>query len=523
MLALEPEPHRLLTGAELDDALTVVADFIDLKSPYWGGHSRRCAKLAEDAAGVLGLADDGGDDAPAGGARARLRHHGRPELDLGQAGPAHAVGVRPGRASPDADRADAAPLTGACRPEPGRLRAPREMRRRRGTTSGCRLQHDHLGACVLAATEVYVGLTAERADRPPFSPDDAAADLRRLESAGVLEPRASRAVLVAAGHGEPTRANGQAAAEPGRAHAPRGRGAPARGEGPHDARDRRPPLHLTQDRRPPHPAHLRQDRRLDAGRGGSLGDAAHRGFLTKAAEPPCRWPSSAPAKVCSGTAHTSPSAGYRVDRTRRRSWPWSARAGCSWYRSSSSRSRSSGLQPGIRSEWSSRRGRVPGRCWSGGSRPHRDGIRVRVRDREYDITVRTGVEQVVRGGSSDGGDREVRHPCRLALSARATGKADRPVRGGVGADTRGQAPEDRERDLRAARPPRPELVRPSPTKMQSSPRGGRSRIPDVIEARQRVVYRHRARGLEPWCSFGSQRCRWSSLTRPDRSDMVALP
>src|SRR5689334_8024409 len=57
VLALEPEPHRLLSGAELDHALAVVADFIDLKSPYWGGHSRRCAKLAEDAAGVLGLAD----------------------------------------------------------------------------------------------------------------------------------------------------------------------------------------------------------------------------------------------------------------------------------------------------------------------------------------------------------------------------------------------------------------------------------------------------------------------------------
>jgi DNA-binding CsgD family transcriptional regulator len=68
---------------------------------------------------------------------------------------------------------------------------------------------------VLAATEIYVGLTTERADRPPFSPEDAAAELRRLESDGVLEPRASRAVLVAAGHGEPRRPRGQAAAEPG--------------------------------------------------------------------------------------------------------------------------------------------------------------------------------------------------------------------------------------------------------------------------------------------------------------------
>ena len=59
------------------------------------------------------------------------------------------------------------------------------------------------GACVLAATEVYVGLSAARADRPAYSPRDAAAELRQLESRGVLEPRACRAVLVAAGHGEP--------------------------------------------------------------------------------------------------------------------------------------------------------------------------------------------------------------------------------------------------------------------------------------------------------------------------------
>jgi DNA-binding CsgD family transcriptional regulator len=56
---------------------------------------------------------------------------------------------------------------------------------------------------VLAATEVYIGMTTERADRRRFSDEDAAAELRRLESEGVLEPSATRAVLVAAGHGEP--------------------------------------------------------------------------------------------------------------------------------------------------------------------------------------------------------------------------------------------------------------------------------------------------------------------------------
>ena len=68
---------------------------------------------------------------------------------------------------------------------------------------------------MLAATEVYVGLTAERADRPPYQPSDAAAELRRLDSDGVLEPRASRAVLVAAGHGEPQTSSGKRQRNPG--------------------------------------------------------------------------------------------------------------------------------------------------------------------------------------------------------------------------------------------------------------------------------------------------------------------
>ena len=64
-------------------------------------------------------AGGGGRRAAPGGARARLRRHRGLELDLGQAGPAHADGVRPRRAPPDADRADAPPLTGARRPQPG--------------------------------------------------------------------------------------------------------------------------------------------------------------------------------------------------------------------------------------------------------------------------------------------------------------------------------------------------------------------------------------------------------------------
>ena len=68
---------------------------------------------------------------------------------------------------------------------------------------------------IVKTTEVYAGLTTERADRLPFSPDAAAAELRELEAQGVLEPRASRAVLVAAGHGEPRAPAGKRGRHPG--------------------------------------------------------------------------------------------------------------------------------------------------------------------------------------------------------------------------------------------------------------------------------------------------------------------
>jgi HD-GYP domain-containing protein (c-di-GMP phosphodiesterase class II) len=78
-----------------------------------------------------------------------------------------------------------------------------------------RADDESLSACVLAATEVYVGLTTERADRLALDPPDAAVELRRLESDGVLEPRATRAVLVAAGHGEPQASPGKRQNNPG--------------------------------------------------------------------------------------------------------------------------------------------------------------------------------------------------------------------------------------------------------------------------------------------------------------------
>jgi HD-GYP domain-containing protein (c-di-GMP phosphodiesterase class II)/DNA-binding CsgD family transcriptional regulator len=214
VLAIEPEPHRLLTGAELDDALTVVADFIDLKSPYMGGHSRRCAELAADAARVLGLAEEDVTTVR----RAALVH------DFGTTVVPNSIWDKPGALTrTEFDRVELHPMLTEQMlrrsPALGLLNGVASSHHEKCDGSGYHKRvpadADNLGACIVAATEIYVGMTTERADRQPFSPGDAAAELRRLESTGVLEPRAARAVLVAAGHGEPRGPQGRRQVNPG--------------------------------------------------------------------------------------------------------------------------------------------------------------------------------------------------------------------------------------------------------------------------------------------------------------------
>jgi len=202
VLALEPEPRRLLEGAAIDDVLALAADFIDLKSPYMGGHSRRCAQLATDAAKVLGLSED----ATTSLRRAALVH------DFGITAVSNSIWDKAGALTrTEFDRVELHPLLTEqmLRRSPALAAlspiASAHHEKCDGSGYHKRVRSDtaDAAACVLSATEVYVGLTAERADRPAFAAGDAATELRRLETEGVLEPRATRAVLVAAGHGEP--------------------------------------------------------------------------------------------------------------------------------------------------------------------------------------------------------------------------------------------------------------------------------------------------------------------------------
>ncbi|HMK98117.1 MAG TPA: HD domain-containing phosphohydrolase, partial [Acidimicrobiales bacterium] len=200
VLDLEPGPHRTLDGADLDNALTVAADFIDLKSPYMAGHSRRCAQLGVDAAKVLGF----GDGETTTLRRAALVH------EFGTTAVPNSIWDKPAPLTrAEFDRVELHPML----TEQMLRRSPalavlnpiaaKHNEKTDGSGYHKSLRADAIGpgASVLGAVDIYVGLTTDRADRPAFSDKYAATELRRLASEGMLEHATADAVLVAAGHG----------------------------------------------------------------------------------------------------------------------------------------------------------------------------------------------------------------------------------------------------------------------------------------------------------------------------------
>jgi HD-GYP domain-containing protein (c-di-GMP phosphodiesterase class II) len=203
VLDREPEPHRILEGDELDAALMVAADFIDLKSPFRAGHSRRCARLTADAAGLLGSTDT----EIAALRRAALLH------ELGTTAIPNSILDKVGTLTrAEFDRVELHPMLteqmlgrspalAALNPIAA---AHHEKADGSGYHKGLQADGTDRSGRVLAAADIYVGLTNERADRPAFSTDDAATELRQLVSGGALESETADAVLTAAGHVEPS-------------------------------------------------------------------------------------------------------------------------------------------------------------------------------------------------------------------------------------------------------------------------------------------------------------------------------
>jgi HD-GYP domain-containing protein (c-di-GMP phosphodiesterase class II) len=197
-LAAEPGPRPVIGPDRLDDCLSAVADFADLKSMFTVGHSRAVAQLAEEAAVVAGL--DTADVLLV--RRAALVH------DIGRVAVPVGVWAKPGpltRAEREQVRLHAYHSERVLDVVP-QLRALARlagMHGERGDGSGyhrgSRAADLPLTAWLLAAADAFQAMREPRAYRPALTSGEAAGALSQHAADGQFPADAANAVLVAAG------------------------------------------------------------------------------------------------------------------------------------------------------------------------------------------------------------------------------------------------------------------------------------------------------------------------------------
>jgi HD-GYP domain-containing protein (c-di-GMP phosphodiesterase class II) len=201
VVALEPSGYYLSEN-EWDDALLAIADFVDLLSPWFLGHSRRVASLSRSAAALYGLPDRDRQDLW----RAALIH------DVGKVAIPFGYWNRPGSLNRSewerirlhpyyTERIFARPDTLAT------LAAIAGTHHERLDGSGYyrAAQGNAIVpmARILAAANFYGARIEQRPHREALSPEDAAQALRLEVRQGRLDSDAVNAVLAAAG--QPTK------------------------------------------------------------------------------------------------------------------------------------------------------------------------------------------------------------------------------------------------------------------------------------------------------------------------------
>jgi HD-GYP domain-containing protein (c-di-GMP phosphodiesterase class II) len=172
------------------EALLVVADFADLKSPWTNGHSREVAALTRAAC------------SPAAGSAALLH-------DLGRVAVPNTIWDKPGPLTRDErDRAETVPLvtdqllrrvpfTAELAPTASAAHERLDGSGYHRRVTGAQLD---VAQRVLAAADCYQAMTTARPHREPHSPAAAAAELRSLARTGRLCGESVERVLAAAGH-----------------------------------------------------------------------------------------------------------------------------------------------------------------------------------------------------------------------------------------------------------------------------------------------------------------------------------
>jgi len=209
----EPALAVMLVGERFDAALIAIANFVDLKSPYFLGHGRAVSELAAEAGERFGLAE----------ADVRLLRRAGLVHGLGRLGVSNAILDKRG------------PL-GAGEWERVRLQpylTDRMLRQSEALASvaAIAVQHrerlDGSGyprglsgagisreARILAAADAYQAMREPRPHRPERTAEEAAGELRADVRAGRHDGDSVEAVLGAAGHRVPRRRGGPAGLTP---------------------------------------------------------------------------------------------------------------------------------------------------------------------------------------------------------------------------------------------------------------------------------------------------------------------
>ena len=209
----EPALAVVLAGDPLDAALLAIADFVDLKSPYFLGHGRAVGELAAEAGARLGL--------PA--ATVRLLRRAGLLHGLGRLGVSNAILDKPGPlGAGEWERVRLQPYLTERMLRQSEALAPvarlAVQHRERLDGSGCPrgLSGAALSreARVLAAADAYQAMREPRPHRPARSAEEAAAELRADVRARRHDADAVEAVLGAAGHRVPRRREGPAGLTP---------------------------------------------------------------------------------------------------------------------------------------------------------------------------------------------------------------------------------------------------------------------------------------------------------------------
>ena len=250
----EPALAIVLTDDSLDAALLAIGNFVDLKSPYFLGHSRAVAELSAEAGAPFGLAETDVQVVRRAGLVHGLGRLGISNAILDKRGP---IGAGEWERVPHAavsDRPHVAPVGGARANRPDRG-AARERLDSSGYPRGLSGSAISREARILAVADSYQAMREPRPHRASRTAEEAAAELLAEVKAGRYDADAVAAVLGAAAtawHGD-GKARG--------VDTTRGRSAQTARARAVEQGNRRPTGDIPEDCQQSRGAHLREDQR----------------------------------------------------------------------------------------------------------------------------------------------------------------------------------------------------------------------------------------------------------------------